>query len=60
MTFLGKFYPDELIESTDSPKDVRHKNDLREQKFNFTKKANANYKKALFIEEYHKSKVLQK
>ena len=49
-----------MISSRDTEKDKKEKTQHREAKFNFTKKANSNYKKALFIEEYHKSKVLQK
>ena len=58
MNFLGRFYPHVIIYSQDSSKEIRHKHEHRESKFNFTKKANSNYKKALFIEEYHKHKML--
>tara|TARA_B110001450_G_C17579431_1_gene464253 strand:- start:188 stop:376 length:189 start_codon:yes stop_codon:yes gene_type:complete len=62
MNLLSRFYGEEyfMISSRDTEKDKKEKTQHREAKFNFTKKANSNYKKALFIEEYHKSKVLQK
>lgn len=45
MKMLGRFYPHVII--TD-PKDrnAKQKFEYREAKFNFTKKANANYRKA--------------
>lgn len=60
MNFLARFFgeTDILIKTNDSTKEIKRKTDHREAKFNFSKKANSNYKKALFIEEYHKSKVL--
>lgn len=59
MIFLSVYYGDHImIKTDDSVKDIKHKTDHREAKYNFTKKANSNYKKALFIEEYYKSKVL--
>jgi hypothetical protein len=58
MNFLGRFYPGVIIDSKDKQSLIRQKHELRESKFNFTKKANANYKKALFIEEHHKHKEL--
>ena len=58
MNFLGRFYPGVIIDSQDKQSLIRHKHELREAKFNFAKKANCNYKKALFIEEHHKHKEL--
>mgnify|MGYP001398385930 CR=1 FL=1 len=37
MNFLGRFYPHVIIYSQDSSKEIRHKHEHRESKFNFTK-----------------------
>jgi hypothetical protein len=57
MKSLGRFYPHILISDKDD-RDKKHKIELREAKFNFSKKANSNYKKAIYIDEHHKHKVL--
>jgi len=60
MKCLGRYFPNIIILKDDSQKEIKKKTEDREQKFNFTKKAHSNYKKALYIEEYHKHKMIQK
>ena len=33
---------------------------MKEKKFDFTKRANANYQKAIYIEDYHRSREINK